>query len=432
MSFVVEGALVLRQRMIYLQGLLGKRPKIPVRLDELEKAARKVISKKYMSSLDGGAGYEDTTGENNRAFKKWAIVQRVLTGIAGCDTTVDLFGEKHSYPFLITPLGINELANRKAEPAAAKAAASEDIAMAFSTQASVPMETVAAVMGNGKRWYQLYWQSDELNESLIRRAEACGCTALIVTVDLPVYGWRTDELSLGFQPFLQSFKGLAQYSSDPCFLKLLDEYMKSKPKTISPGFSFSLIKNLISMAWHFPGNFLGNLITSRAIHAQALLSSLWSTSALTWENIAKLKNITKLPILIKGVQHPDDAKLAVKYGLDGIIVSNHGGRQLSGGITSIDALPAIVEAVQGRIPILLDSGIRGGGDIFKAIALGASAVMIGRPYIFALALAGEEGVCELIQNLKAEFDITMALTGCKTISDITPDKIRRVAEFQRA
>lgn len=427
MSIILNGAAHIRQRSIYLLGILGHSPKIPVSLEELENAARKVLPKKTLAIIDGGAGYEKIYIENNRAFKKWSIVQRVLTDTWECNSSVNLFGQEHSYPFMIAPIGINEIFNKQAEPAAAKAAASEDIAMIFSTQASTPMEKVAAVMGDSKRWYQLYMQNDEINKSLIKRAEACGCSAIVVTVDTNPYGWRTGELSLGHQPFFHKFKGLAQYSSDPVFLKLLEEHMNSKPESVVSGINFTLIKNIITMAWNFPGSFWSNLITRRPVYAINLITSLWSSESFSWEGIVKLRKLTKLPILIKGIQHPDDARLAVKHGFDGIIVSNHGGRQLSGGITTIDALPAIAEAVESKIPILLDSGIRGGADIFKAIALGANAVLIGRPYLFALTLAGEEGVKELLQNLKAEFDITMALTGCATVKDITKDKIQKLS-----
>lgn len=408
---------------ILSNGLAGIRPKVPLRLDQLEEEAQKYIPKGPFAYISGGAGRENIVNKNHQAFLKWAIIPRVLTDISEYDTSIELFGDKHSYPFILTPVGALDLANPVGESAVARAAAAEDITMGFSSVASTPMETVASFMGDSKRWYQLYWtDSDELNHSLIRRAEACGCSALLITIDTKVLGWRTTDLNLGYSA-AETFSGVAQFISDPIFQDLLEKYT---PPATRPQLTFTLLKNIFKICWKAPGGFFNNLRSLKAIKTINLVSSLFSKPSLSWNDIKELKKITKLPIIVKGILHTEDAKKAVEYGLDGIVVSNHGGRQLSSCITAIEALPPIVEAVGGKIPILMDSGIRGGADVFKAIALGANAVMVGRPYVYGLGIAGEDGVREVIQNIKAELDITMQLTGCTKVSEITRDILTKV------
>jgi len=410
-----------RQSEIYLSGLSGIRPKIPTRIDKLEEEAKKILSPQAFAYIAGGSGREQTQASNRNAFKKWSIVPRILVDTSNRDTAIELFGQKHPYPFMLTPIGAQGLAHPEKEKAVARAAAAEEICMTFSSQASTPMEEVAAEMGNANRWYQLYLsRSDEFNQSLIRRSESCGCTALLVTLDTTLLGWRERDLDLSFLPFA-FFEGMAQYYSDPVALRLIEEYKTAAPS--KPKLNLSLFHSLIKMARGYPGNFWSNLFSMRPVKAFNALSSLMMKNTITWEEIVALKKLTKLPIILKGVLHPDDAKLALQNGIDGIMVSTHGGRQLSSCISSLEALPDIVEVVKGKIPILFDSGIQGGDDIFKALALGADAVLIGRPYVYALALAGEEGVRELIGNLKAEFELTMSLSGCASIQDITKDKL---------
>jgi lactate 2-monooxygenase len=244
-------------------------------------------------------------------------------------------------------------------------------------------------------------------------------------------GWRTHDLDIAFLPFMQG-KGIAQYTSDPVFLKLLEEELK-QPKSaddFKPNITLSTIKNLITAVKNFPnregGNFLTKLRSGKPMGAVKLFTKIYTNSELTWDDLAFLRQHTKLPILLKGILSAHDARKAVDYGMNGIVVSNHGGRQVDGSIGAIEALPDVVKAVNNQVPIILDSGIRGGADVFKALALGASAVGLGRPYIYGLALGGQQGVYEVIRHLQADFELTMSLAGCKNVSEITVDKVRFV------
>jgi lactate 2-monooxygenase len=241
-----------------------------------------------------------------------------------------------------------------------------------------------------------------------------------VTLDTTLLGWRTRDLDLAFLPFLKGM-GIAQYTSDPVFNRLLDETKSTtnEPPAVKPEKSWETILNVLSLMKNYPGSFFENLKTKRPLRAVQQFIQIYSRPSLTWEELPILRQQTKLPILLKGILHPDDARLAVEAGMDGIIVSNHGGRQVDGSIATIEALPGVVEAVQGRIPVLMDSGIRGGADVFKAIALGAKAVLLGRPYVYGLALAGETGVREVLKNLASDFELTMALAGCKSVEEIS-------------
>jgi lactate 2-monooxygenase len=277
-------------------------------------------------------------------------------------------------------------------------------------------------MGDNPRWFQLYWsKSNELVQSFIQRAEKCGCTALVVTLDTTLLGWRTRDLELGYLPFLEG-KGIAQYTSDPVFQKLLDEPDDSEP--IKRKVTLQSVQGLITMTKNYPGsNFFKKLASGRPLKAVRKFVSIYSNPATTWNDLAWLRQQTKLPILLKGILHSDDARKAVDSGMNGIIISNHGGRQVDGSIATLDALPKIVEAIQNKIPVLLDSGVRGGADVFKALALGAKAVCIGRPYVYGLTIAGEEGVRTVIQNIISDFELTMGLAGCKNISEINRDAL---------
>jgi lactate 2-monooxygenase len=415
-----------RQSKIIFDGLSGIKPKIPVRLDQLEEAAQKCIPKENFAYISGGASRETGMRKERNLFEKWFIVPRILKDLSDLSTEINIFGQKHNYPFMLAPVGALDMANSSSEKAVGRAAAAEDINMVFSTQASTPMEDVAAGMGDSKRWYQLYWSKfQEFNLSLIRRAEASGCSALVITVDTQVLGWRTRDTVEAYSP-IAHLSGVAQYISDPVFQKLLDDYIKEDHQGPKPKVNLKLLLYVMELAHKYPGSFFKNLTTLRPIKALSFLSELAGNPTLSWEDIVALRKHTKLPIILKGILSPEDAKLAIKHGIDGIILSTHGGRQLSSSVPSLEMLPDIAEVVQGKIPIFLDSGVRGGDDIFKALALGATAVFIGRPYAYALAIAGEAGVRELIQNLKAEFDTTMYLSGCTSIKDITRDKLRRI------
>jgi lactate 2-monooxygenase len=263
--------------------------------------------------------------------------------------------------------------------------------MIFSNQASMPMETTAAAMGDQPRWFQLYWsKSDELVASLVQRAEACGCDAIVVTLDTTLLGWRTRDLDYAYLPFFRGM-GLAQYTSDPVFRAML----KKPPE-------------------------------EDMLAAAQLFATIYCNPALTWEKLAFLREHTTKPILLKGINRADDARKALDHGLEGIIVSNHGGRQVDGARAALDSLDEIAQAIGGRMPLLFDSGIRGGADIFKALALGATAVCVGRPYIYGLAIAGEAGVRAVLRNLIADFDLTMGTAGCASIAEVNRNMLVRV------
>ncbi len=366
--------------------------------------------------IAGGAGNESTLRGNRAVFENYKIVPRLLRDVSVRDTSIELFGQKIPSPVLLAPIGVLEMAHPEADLAVGRAAASLNIPYIFSNQASKPMEEVADAMGEGPRWFQLYWsKSNELVKSFVQRAEKCRCSALVVTLDTTVLGWRTRDLDLAYLPFLEG-KGIAQYTSDPVFQKLMDDPEPSAHRNIS----MQSIFGLVEMVKNYPGeNFFSKLKSGRPLKAVQKFVSIYSNPALTWEDLKFLKTITNLPVLLKGILHADDARKAIDYGMDGIIVSNHGGRQVDGSISTLEALPSVVNAVQEKIPVLMDSGIRGGADIFKALALGAKAVCLGRPYVYGLAIAGEKGVKEVLQNTLTDFELTMALAGCKSISEIT-------------
>jgi lactate 2-monooxygenase len=284
------------------------------------------------------------------------------------------------------------------------------------------MEEVSELLGDSPRWFQLYWSTrDELVESFARRAESCGCEAIVVTLDTTILGWRTGDLDLGWLPFLRGME-IAQYTSDPVFTRILSEPAADLDQP-EPKPNFAALRVLIQIGRNYPGPFLDALRSGRARAAVQRFVQIYSRPSLTWADLPFLRERTKLPILLKGIVHADDARRAVDEGVDGIVVSNHGGRQVDGGIATLDALPGVVEAVDGRIPVLLDSGIRSGADIFKALALGARAVLLGRPYVYGLALAGEAGVREVVTNFIADFDLTMGLAGCRSVSEIGPEAL---------
>ncbi|HNL40330.1 MAG TPA: alpha-hydroxy-acid oxidizing protein, partial [Saprospiraceae bacterium] len=288
----------------------------------------------------------------------------------------------------------------------------------FSNQASVPMEAAAAAMGNTPRFFQLYWsRSDDLALSFLQRAEASGCSGIMVTLDTTMLGWRTRDLDLGYLPFLQGM-GIAQYTSDPVFQRLIDEPDATAAAQSNRGVTYDAIRTLISAARHYPGNFWQNLRSGRGLKAVRKFTQIYSRPNITWGDLPFLRKNTRLPIILKGILHPDDAKKALDYGMDGIYVSNHGGRQVDGAIAAIEALPGVVEAVREKAPVLFDSGVRGGAHAFKALALGATAVGIGRPYCYALGIGGQSGVETFLQNWMADLELTMGLSGCKNIAEI--------------
>ena len=406
-----------RQTEIYLAGVRGRRPAIPFDHRKLERRAKTRLSPEAYAYIAGGAGVERTMAANRAAFDRWRIVPRVLRDVSDRDLSVELLGRPRPTPFLLAPIGVLELAHQDADVAVARAAAAEGVPMIFSNQASRPMEECAAAMGDASRWFQLYWStSDDLVASFVARAEACACDALVVTLDTKMLGWRSRDLDFAHLPFATG-RGIAQYTSDPVFRSLVDPSTAQRSGPPTP----AAVQALVRATRSYPGSFRENLRSGAGVAAVRKVMEIYSRPSLTWGDFAWLRKRTTLPIVLKGILHPDDARLAVEHGLDAVVVSNHGGRQVDGAIASLEALPGVAEAIGGRIPVLLDSGIRGGADAFKALALGATAVLLGRPYVYGLALRGEAGVRDVIRNLAADFDLTMALSGCRSVGDIRPE-----------
>jgi lactate 2-monooxygenase len=376
-------AIQLRQMQIYSAMLTGEKQAVPIPVAELEAAAAKILKPEALDYMAGGAGGERTMRANLEAFDNWRIVPRMLRDVSQRDLSVELLGAKLSAPAILGPVGVQELIHPDADLASARAAASLGIPFTLSTLSSRSIEEIAKAMGDATRWFQLYWGKDlEVTASMVQRAEKAGYSAVVVTLDTVMLGWRERDLKRSFLPFLAG-KGLANYMSDPAFRAKLTHPPESHPED-----------------------------------AIRLWTQLFANNALTWNDVAWLRQQTKLPILLKGIQHPDDARRALDAGVQGIIVSNHGGRQVDGAIGSLDALPGVVAAVAGKVPVLFDSGIRHGSDALKALALGAKAVLLGRLYLWGLAVAGEQGVREAVINFLADMDVTMGLCGiaaCKNI-----------------
>lgn len=379
-----------RQLAIYQGGLMGGRLSVPVSLPLLEQKAKETLTPQAYDYVAGGAGGEQTMRANREAFERWQIVPRMLRDVSARDLTVSLLGATLPAPVLLGPVGVQGIIHADAELATAHAAASLGIPTVVSTLSSFPMEKVAEANGEGVRWFQLYWGKDpELTASMIERAERAGYRALMATLDTRILGWRERDLQHPYLPFLLGH-GLANYFSDPVFRARLAQPPEKDP-----------------------------------IAAIRLWGEMFSNPALTWESLSFLRQHTRLPILLKGVLHRDDAQRAIDCGMDGLIVSNHGGRQVDGAIASLDALPAILDVVRGRFPVLLDSGIRHGADAFKALALGATAVLLGRLYLWGLAAAGEQGVRDVVLNFLADLDLTLALSGYACFRELSPAALVR-------
>jgi lactate 2-monooxygenase len=377
-----------RQNEIYQKGLFGQKPAQPIDLEALEMKAKEILKPEAYDYVAGGAGLGSTVRANSDAFEYWRIMPRMLRDVSKRDTSVEVLGMKLPVPVMIAPVGVQSIIHPDGELAVARAAASLNIPMVLSTLSSYSMEQVAQSMGDASRWFQLYWSKDfDIVTSFIKRAEAAGYGAIVVTLDTAMLGWRDRDLQHAYLPFLQG-EGLANYFTDPVFRAQL-----ASPPEEDPG---AAIMRFVQV--------FGN-------------------PALTWESLAFLRKQTKLPILLKGILHPDDAVQAVDEGIDGIIVSNHGGRQVDGAIAALDALVMIAEAIDDEIPLLLDSGVRRSADVFKAVALGAQAVLYGRPVMWGLAVNGEEGVRDVLLNLLAEIDLTLGLSGYTSFDQLDMDAL---------
>ncbi len=370
------------QNAIYLSG----GTQWPIGFDAWEARARELLEQTHYDYVAGGAGAEETMRANVDAFGRRALRPRMLAGTADRDISVEVLGLHSPAPFLLAPVGVLSIVHADAERAVAGAAKSTGVPMILSSAASTSLEDVAAL--DPPRWFQLYWWGDpELAESLVRRAEAAGYGAIVLTVDTLTLGWRPRDLRHGYMPFLKG-EGLAQFFSEPAFLARLE----SPPDE--------------------------NLVT-----ASLMALSAFPNLGLTWDDLARLRQWTSLPILLKGVQRGDDAQRALERGVDGIVVSNHGGRQVDGSVAALDALAEVREAAGPDAVVLMDSGIRNGADVVKAVALGANAVLLGRAYVYGLAVGGQAGLEAVIAQLAAEVDLTMALSGAGTVADLDPSLV---------
>lgn len=415
------------QTSIFRAGASGAQPRIPTGWHALVSRAERAMSAEAWAYVHGSSGTESTAEANAEAFEQWRIVPRVLRDVSERELGVSLFGHDYPTPLLASPVGVLELVDPDADLGIARAASSLGVPAILSNQASIPMERVFAEGGDGPKWFQLYWStSNELVESLVSRAERLGAQAIVVTLDTQLLGWRPRDLDLGFLPFIRGM-GIAQYTSDPVFRRLVAERMArpADPPAPKPKITPRAVRTLIDMTRRHPGRFRANLRSGEPRAAVETFLDVFSRADLTWNDLAFLRARTSLPIVLKGVQHPDDARRAVESGMDGVIVSNHAGRQVDGAIASLDALPAVVAAVGGRVHVLFDSGVRGGADVFRALALGASAVCVGRPWVYGMAIAGEEGAREALRNLVAEFDLVLGLSGYRSAAELTPDAVIR-------
>jgi isopentenyl diphosphate isomerase/L-lactate dehydrogenase-like FMN-dependent dehydrogenase len=414
-----------RQSEIFRAGASGARPPVPTAWASLVAEAERTMSPDAWAYVAGSAGRESTAEANYDAFDSWRLVPRMLRDVSERDLSVELFGRRHPTPLLACPIGVLELVDPDADLAIARAAGSLGITSVVSSQASSPMEDIAAAEA-GPWWFQLYWSSeDALVESFVSRAEAAGAEAIVVTLDTGMLGWRPRDLDRGFLPFIRGM-GIAQYTSDPVFRQLVRERMARPSSGERPRVTPAAVRTLVEMTRRHPGRFRANLRSGEPRAAVETFLEVFSRPALGWRDLAFLRERTRLPILLKGVQHPDDARQALDAGVDGIVVSTHGGRQVDGAIGALDALPGVVEAVNARAPVILDSGVRGGADVVRALALGATAVGIGRAWVYGLAIAGEDGARQVLRDIVAETDLTLGLAGHRSVAELTPDDVVRL------
>ncbi|GAA5156856.1 MULTISPECIES: lactate 2-monooxygenase [Amycolatopsis] len=378
------------QNEIYLQGLAGNKPPFTTDLTALEDAAATVLTPEALGYVAGGAGSGATMRANREAFDRWRIVPRMLTDATDRDLMTTLFGTEFPAPVLLAPVGVQSIVHPDAELATARAAAGLGVPMILSTAASRTLEEVAEASGEGPRWFQLYWPNHpDVCASIVGRAREAGYTALVVTLDTWTLAWRPRDLDRAYLPFIRN-EGTAIAMSDPAFRALL---AKSPEED----------EQMALLQW--VGMFTG---TDKS-----------------WQQLAVLRELWDGPILLKGIQHVDDARRAADAGMDGVVVSNHGGRQVDGALGALEALPGIAQAVGDRLEVLFDSGVRTGADVLKALALGAKAVLLGRPYVYGLGLGGEDGVRHVLRSLLADLDLTLGLAGHRSPATLSPEVLVR-------
>lgn len=349
-------------------------------LDDFESLAAQYMSAAAYEYVAGGAGSDQTTTRNRTAFNKLSILPRVLVDVSQLDTRLNLFGRQHGFPILLAPTGYHKLVHPAGELATVEGANESGatlVAAAFSTVSYEEMRS----RSRNSMWFQLYFQEDRgFTKELVERVLAAGCEAICVCVDVPVNGPRDRELRAGFKL--------------PAGMKRAN--LASLGEEISAGSHRPHGRNIYS-----------------ATHA----------ADVTWRDLEWLRKLIDKPLMLKGLMHPDDAATAHQVGCDGVMLSNHGGRGLDTLISTIEALPRMVERLQGRIPIILDGGIRRGVDVFKALALGATAVMVGRPFMYGLAVGGSDGVSRVVEILRTELEMTMGLAGCRNLAEIKKDRL---------
>jgi isopentenyl diphosphate isomerase/L-lactate dehydrogenase-like FMN-dependent dehydrogenase len=379
------------QVSVYLDGMLGgTTPELTTNLAQLQEHAKAVLPAEAMGYIVPSAGDGATARANREAFDRWRIVPRMMRGAVERDLSCTVLSTSMPAPVLLAPIGVQSLAHPDGELASARAAAGMGIPYIHSTAASHSFEEVAEASGGGPRWYQLYVPSDrDVCQSFLERAAASGFDTLVVTLDTTILGWRPADLDRGFLPFLANV-GVANYLTDPAFLAKLD-----KPVEEDPG------------------------------AATFLWAGMFPNPGLRWSDLSFLREHWAGPIVVKGVIAAEDAIAAVDHGVDGIVVSNHGGRQVDGSIGALDALPAVVDAVGDRTTVLFDSGIRNGTDVIKALALGADAILLGRPFLYGLALAGQQGVEHVLRCLLAELDLALTLAGHPDPATLGPEVLQR-------
>jgi lactate 2-monooxygenase len=379
------------QTEIYFNGLFGRLPDFPMAFAELERRASEALSPSVWSYVSGGAGDERTQRANVEAFNNWGLVPRMFVGAKERDLSVRAFGLEFPAPLFMAPVGVIGICAQDGhgDLATARAAAQTGVPMVASTLMVDPLEDVAAEFGETPGFFQLYTPTDrEIAESLVRRAEAAGFKGIVVTLDTWITGWRPRDLATGNFPQLRGHC-LANYFSDPVFRSRLAKTPEEDPQSAV-------------LTWT---SIFGN--------------------PLTWDDLPWLRSLTDLPLIVKGICHPDDARRAIDGGVDGIYVSTHGGRQANGGLPALDCLPGVVEA-SGDVPVLFDSGVRSGADVIKALAMGATMVGLGRPYAYGVALGGVAGAIHVLRAILAEADLIMAVDGYRTLAELTPDSLRHV------
>jgi lactate 2-monooxygenase len=378
----------LYQFEIYGKGLGGEKPLLPTTYEGLRARAEAELSDAAYGYVAGGAGDERTMDANREAFDRVRLVPRMLGEVGVRDLSTTILGTKLNAPVLLGPVGVLSIVHPDGELAVARAANATGVTHVLSNAASTTIEDVAAATPDAPRWFQLYPPNDpEVRRSLVTRAEAAGNEAIVVTLDTLTMPWRPRDLQNAYLPFLLG-EGIANYTADPAFRAKLAKTPEEDPQG-----------------------------------AVGMWAATFPNPGMSWDDLAVLRSETTLPLLVKGILHPDDARRAVDLGIDGIVVSNHGGRQVDGSVGALDQLPAVVDAVPESVPVLVDSGVRTGSDVLKALALGARAVLVARPWVWGLALEGQAGVEQVVKSLLADLDLSLAMCGLASIADVGPGAV---------